>query len=159
MGNFVDEMNRLANATYTDNGAFAYKSTDNVLLDLFARIGALRNAPEEEILTLWRDARAADKELADNMVLYARNIRGGGCGERRVGRILLKELAKIDPSKVIRNFDTVVDCGRWDDLFCFIDTPVEDEMWQYVKEQLMKDVENMRENLKELGEIENAGIK
>lgn len=141
---FVDEMNRLANTTYTENGARAYKSTENVLLDLFARIGALRSADREEILNLWRDARAADKELADNMVLYARNIRGGGCGEKRVGRILLKELAKIDPAKVIRNFDTIVDCGRWDDLFEFIDTPVEDDMWLYVREQILKDVDGMR---------------
>lgn len=147
MKNFVETMKDIANTTYTDNGAKAYSSTrGGTVLDLFGRIGSMRSVSDTEIVSAWQAARAEDKELADNMVLYARDIRNGGCGERRVGRILLKRLAVIDPAKVTRNFDTIVDCGRWDDLFTFIGTPVEDAMWQYVKEQLMKDVEGMRQS-------------
>ena len=144
MSNFANLMNQVANTTYTNNGAVANKSTGTSLLDLFARVGSLRGASDKEIISLWEAARNEDRELADNMILYARDIRAGGCGERRTGRILLKRLAEVDPKKVIRNFDTIVECGRWDDLFVFIGTPVEYEMWDFIKTQLTADVKNMK---------------
>ena len=144
MSNFANLMNEIANTTCTTNGAVANKSTGTSLLDLFARVGSLRDASDKEIISLWEAARNEDRELADNMILYARDIRAGGCGERRTGRILLKRLAELDPKKVIRNFDTIVECGRWDDLFTFIGTSVEYEMWNFIKTQLTEDVKNMK---------------
>lgn len=146
MSNFTEMFRRYADMTTTENGGTAVDNLSNPLLELFARLGGLRKTDEREIISDWKAARHYDKELADNLVLYARNIRDGGLGERRVGRILLKELAKEDPSKVSRNFQTIVDTGRWDDLFVFEGTEVESEMWQFIKEQLTSDVEDMKAN-------------
>lgn len=143
---FIDTFSNVADMTVTDNGAAAYKNSGNgFLLDLFAVIGALRERDERDISSMWKKARNADKNLADSLILYARSIKEG-CGERRTGRILLKELAFLDPKKVERNFETIVNCGRWDDLWILIDTPVEDAMWAFVQEQLKKDVVAMKDN-------------
>lgn len=144
---FTDTFKKNANIKETENGGRAFSSTNGgALLDLFSMIGGKRKAPAEELEKLWLAARVEDKELADNLILYVRNIRDGGCGERRIGRILLKSLAEIDPCKVIRNFQTIVDCGRWDDLYIFENTPVEKEMWNFIEQQLRSDVYNMKNN-------------
>lgn len=130
--NFVDSFKKNSNLTTTENGAVVYSTTNSSVLNLFARLGGLRDKSKEEILNLYHSARVENSELADNMILYARNIRQGGLGERRIGRILLNELAKIDPNKVINNFDTIVKCGRWDDLLCLIGTPVESKMLTFI---------------------------
>ena len=137
---FSDTFRNAANRTYTENGALAHKTTGNKVLDLFARIGGMRNESEQEIINAFDAARNEDKELADNMVLYARNVRDGGIGERRIGRILIRHLAAIDPAKVERNFDTIVNAGRWDDLFILEGTTIENEMMDFVKKQFLQDV-------------------
>lgn len=143
MSNFANLFGRISDTTLTENGGLAYSTTSNALLDLFATIGAMRWRDVSDVITMWHEARQVDRELADNLVLYTRNIREGGLGERKIARALLKELATLDPKKVIRNFDKIVDAGRWDDLFCFIDTPAEGHMWQYLEAQLRKDIEDM----------------
>lgn len=143
---FTDLFKIEANSTLTENGGKAVKTTGSDLLNLFATIGGKRNAKESEIEKDYLAARCEDKELADNLILWCRDIRNGGCGERRVGRIMLRSLAEIDPSKVIRNFQTIVDAGRWDDLYCFIGTPVESEMWNFIKTQFFKDMVDYRNN-------------
>lgn len=145
MSNFANLFNRISDTTYTENGNVAWSTTRNALLDLFAGIGGMRQRDENDILAMWKAAREEDKELSDNLILYTRNVRNG-LGERHIGRILLKELAKTDPNKVIRNFDTIVNAGRWDDLFEFIGTPVEGHMWQFIEKQLRQDIENMTLN-------------
>lgn len=143
---FVDNLKAEANITYSENGGKVVSTTNSALLDLFANIGGMRNRNSNDIISMWRAARLEDKELADNLILYTRGIRNGGIGERRIGRLLLGELARIDPTKVIRNFQTIVDAGRWDDLFVFIGTPVENEMWSFIHEQFLKDIEFIAEN-------------
>ena len=46
----LDFLKKEANKTFTENGAVTYVSTKSDCLDLFATIGALRNAPEEMII-------------------------------------------------------------------------------------------------------------
>ena len=46
----LDELKQAANLTATENGAVTYASTGSDCLDLFATIGALRNAEGGEIL-------------------------------------------------------------------------------------------------------------
>lgn len=138
--NFSEAFKIAANQTVTENGGKCFSSTGSDLLNLFSIVGGLRSASEDKIIEMYQTARNEDKELADNFVLYARNIREDGCGERRVGRILLKTLAKLDPQKIIRNFDVIVKNGRWDDLFCLFDTPCEDKMMIYCLKQLTEDI-------------------
>lgn len=134
------------NGTLTQNGAAVYNTTGSRVLDLFARIGGLRNTNRTEIERLYLAARAEDKELADNMILYARNIREGGIGERNIGRILIKTLALKDPAKVRRNLDTIVAAGRWDDLFVLEGTEVWTDALEFIKAQFRKDILDMGSN-------------
>ena len=137
---FVDEFKNASLLKTTENGGVAYSKLDNDLLSFFAIVGAMRNRSEKDIIDMYMAARNEDKELADKIILYARDIRGGGLGERRVGRILLKELAKLDPKKVIRNFETFVEVGRFDDLYSLVDTPCENEMWEFMHRTLIADL-------------------
>lgn len=126
------------NITESENGGKVVKSTKSPLLDFFSSVGSLRNESEDKIINRYLTAREENQELTDNCVLYCRSVRDG-LGERRTGRILLKKLAFLDSDKVIANFKTIVKTGRWDDLFCFFDTPIEDNMIQYIYKQFMVD--------------------
>lgn len=147
MSNFANVCKAMANETYTENGAIAYRSTGGgALLDFYAKIGGMRNRDAEAIRESWRFARLENEELADNLILYARDIRNAGLGERRIGRILLKELVRLNPEKVKRNFDTIVNVGRYDDLFELLDTSIGDDVIRFVVAQLMKDIEGVAAN-------------
>lgn len=141
--NFADSMRNAANYTTTENGAAVFKTTGNAVLDLFARVGGMRKADAHEVEAAWLRARDYDKELADNLILYTRDIRNGGIGERRLGQIMLKLLALKDPAKVARNLDTIVSAGRWDDLFVLQGTKVETEMMEFIRTQFRQDIVNM----------------
>jgi len=143
MSNFANSFRGNTNVTSTENGAKVYSSTGNAVLNLFARIGGMRSASEAELNRMYLDARNTDKELADNMILYARDIRNGGIGERKIARTLLKTLALKDPAKVGRNFDTIVTAGRWDDLFVLEGTSLETQAFDYMKTQFRKDIVDM----------------
>lgn len=140
---FIDIFDNKTAEVKTENGARAWSTTNSKVLDFFAAIGGMRERDEEDIIELYRAARDEDKELADKVILWVGSIRNGQ-GERRIRRILLKELANIDPNKVNRNLQTFVDAGRWDDLFVLFDTPCEDEMITFIKKQLASDIENLK---------------
>ena len=46
----LESIKKEANRTYTENGAATYATTCSDCLDLFATVGALRSAEEQEIL-------------------------------------------------------------------------------------------------------------
>lgn len=140
--NFTDILNVKSTEDETENGARCWNTTGSKVLDFFAIIGGMREANEGEIVRLYHEARKEDKELADKIILWVGSIREGQ-GERRIRRILMKELAKVDPNKAARNFDTFVDYFRFDDLYAFEDTPIEKEMWSYLNEKLVADVKAM----------------
>lgn len=143
---FVNGFDKMASVKSTENGAYAYDSTGGgALLDFFAVVGGMRKRDEADIVKMYHAARNEDKELADKIVLYARDVRGVGLGERRIGRILLKALAYADHAKVERNFQTFVMNGRFDDLYALEGTPAETAMWQFMKDTLLKDAKAMKE--------------
>ena len=65
------------------------------------------------------------------MSFYARNIRGG-LGERRTPKVIWKYLAETRPEIVRKNIEFIPAFGRWDDLFVFEGTPVENDMWNLI---------------------------
>ena len=139
----MDLLRKETNKTETENGAVTYKSTMSDCLDLFATIGALRNAPEEDIISRFLRAYTEDSDIAMKMLFFARDIRGG-LGERRVFRIILKYLALNEPESVIKNIEHVAEYGRFDDLLSLIDTPVENDVISYIKMTLDHDMELIR---------------
>lgn len=128
-------MNRLlqglGNVTHTENGDLAYKSTLNACYDFFAFGGAMRNNSADEITQLFSRAYKEDKVLAVVCLCYLRNCRGGQ-GERRLFRECLKWLAENDPTMASTVMTFVPQYGRVDDLYCFVDTPLEDKMFDYM---------------------------
>lgn len=135
-----------SNKTLTENGAATLKTTQSDCLDLFATIGALRRANEQEIIARFIRAFAENKDIAVKSLFFARDVRGG-LGERKVFRVILKWLASNSPETVRKNLTYIAEYGRFDDLLSLFGTPIEKDMLSYVKSQLEKDME----------ELENGG--
>ena len=145
--NFAQAIKNETKWTRTENGAVALKTTDDALLDLFGTIGALRDADEARITSLFEEAYQANPLYATKILFYARDIRGDeetqGLGERRVFRIILKYCALHHPEAIRPNLDLIGVYGRYDDLYELIGTPLEDDMWTAMKKQFEEDLENM----------------
>ena len=60
----LKELKQEANLTYTENGAVTNRSTGRDCLDLFATVGALRRATEEDIVTSFLRAYTENADLA-----------------------------------------------------------------------------------------------
>jgi hypothetical protein len=125
--------------TYTENGQLARSSTGSSLLDLYGTVGSLRTRPTD-VTGMFVSAFAEDALLATKLSFYARNIRGG-LGERRVSRYMYRWLAMNQPEIMVKNIHLVPVFGRWDDVYSFVGTPIETEVWQFVGENLTSDVE------------------
>ena len=138
----LEMLKKEANITYTENGAVTNVSTGSECLDLFARIGALRSASDEDITDIFLRAYAENADLAVKTLFFARDIRGG-LGERRVFRVILKWLADNEPETCRKNLCFVSEFGRYDDLLCLFGTACEQDMMDVIREQLKKDQEAM----------------
>lgn len=139
---FLNALTEEANYTRTENDAVALKSTNSALVDLFGQIGAMRKRNEKEIEAAFIKAFNEDKLLATKMAFYARNIRGG-LGERRAARVIFRYLANLYPDIIRKNIQYIPLFGRYDDLYEFVGTPVEEDMWQLIREQWQLDIQNM----------------
>ena len=141
---FNEVMSVVSNQKLTENGAIAYSTLNNPLLDLFAQAGALRPRLETEVEDKFEAAFNTDRGLALKMLFYIGNIRGG-LGERRTFRTCLKWLARNYPQYLDPNLENIPKFNRWDSVFELIGTPVESEVVEMVKCQLISDVKAMNE--------------
>ncbi len=135
--------------TLTENGALTNSSTNSALLDFFALAGAMRSRPEADITALFEKAYYADRANALKCAFYFRDARGGQ-GERKVFRAILKWLALHDPELAKANLKNIPFFGRWDDVFAFVDTALENDAFQLLHNQLFEDQLNMRKAQLEL---------
>lgn len=124
MNQLVNAMQKQANKTTTENGAKAYKSTKNAVLDLFSSWGGMRG---KDILPLLRNAIDDDLNLTLRCLLWGRDIRGGA-GERDLFRNSLSHLAMCGFPTISRLLPKIPEIGRWDDLFVLFNT----KYWQEV---------------------------
>lgn len=138
----LNELKKEANRTLTENGAATLRTSGSECLDLFATIGALRSAEEEEIVRRFLRAFAEDRTIAMKLLFYGRDIRGG-LGERRIFRILLNWLAKEYPDTVRKNLVLISEYGRWDDVLVLLDTPCEGDAMNLITRQLKEDQKAM----------------
>lgn len=137
--NFLNALKTETNYTYTGNHALVYKSTMNAVYDMFARCGAMRRASNDDCVLLFKMAYEENPELALKCLFWARAIRQGA-GERRFFRVCYHWLAQVDPDAAARNIEFVGELGRYDDLYCLIDTPCEQAMWDFIKNTLANDI-------------------
>ena len=135
----LEVLKKTANRTYTENGAVAHRTSGKDCLDLFAAIGALRRADDQNICSRFLKAYAENPDLAMKILFYARDVRGG-LGERRVFRSILAWLASNEKSSVVRNLPYIAEYGRWDDVLVLLKTPCRKEALALLEEQFREDL-------------------
>ena len=79
--------------------------------------------------------------MAMKWLFYARDVRGG-LGERRLFRACMVPLAKEFPEYVTPVVALIPEYGRWDDMWCLLDTPVRGIVLECVAAQLSADIED-----------------
>ena len=143
--NFAEALGNDARHTYTENGATAINSTGSGLLDFFGSAGSLRTADNARMERLFAEALKDNKLLAAKSLFYVRDVREG-LGERKTFRVLLRYAAMNHPEMVKPNIALIGEYGRFDDLYELVGTPLESDMWAYVKQQIAADTEAMKAN-------------
>lgn len=149
MGNFMENvkdtmLNGESNVSVTENGAAGYRTTGRSLLDLNFAVASLRNATVDDIAKRFTKAFFEDKVTAMKWLFFARDVRGG-LGERRMFRAVMVPMAKRYPEYITPVLSLVPEYGRWDDLWCLLDTPVGDKVIELVGMQLHEDIRNQTE--------------
>ena len=139
----LNALKKESNRIFTENGAATNVSTYSDCLDLFATVGALRKASEQEILDRFIRAYTEDRDAAMKIIFFARDIRGG-LGERRVFRTVMTYLAAQEPDSVKKNIEYFGEYGRYDDLLSLMGTPCEKDMLAYVAKQFAADMEALK---------------
>ncbi len=145
--NFAEAMRQEHKWTKTENGAVALNTSGDALLDFFGTVGALREAPDTRVTTLFEEAYKEDPAIATKILFYARDIRGDGettgLGERKTFRTILRYCAYHHPEAVRPNLDLVGAYGRYDDLYELVGTPLEDDAFKAMRKQFDEDLDNM----------------
>lgn len=86
-----------------------------------------------------------NEELGLRTLFFIRDPKG--LGRRREFRILINHLAILQKDLVIHNLHNITKYGRFDDLYSLMDTPVETNVFNYFKEQLIKDSKSTHPSL------------
>jgi len=129
----------------TENGQPALNTTYDKCLDLFSTIGALRHRSAKEVEYLISNAYNEDPLTTIKILFYARDIEQG-LGERDTFRIGLKYIANFHTSDIFVNLGNIVKFGRFDDLYCLVDTPAEKAAFGFMTKVFKEDLENMLKN-------------
>ena len=141
---FMDQLRNEMNdeKQLTENGAVGYRTTGKELLDLNFAVASLRKASDMDIINKFIRAYFEDKVTAVKWLFYARDAREG-LGERRLFRVVMEEFANQEPKAAKELLKLVPEYGRWDDLWCLLDTDLVDDVVAVVKAQLAEDFDNM----------------
>ena len=142
MSELLNALKDATNYTRTENGALTHKTTKSDLLDMFAMGAAMRKRSDADVVLMFKKAFEENAELATKMLFYIRDVRGGQ-GERRFFRVILKWAANQPTmvNTIRKNIKYIPEFGRWDDLYSLCDTPLEAEMFAFMKEQFMLDLD------------------
>ena len=142
MNTLLNGMKQATNFTLTENGGITHKTTNSDLLDMFAMGAAMRNRSDEDVILMFQKAYAENPELAMKMLFYIRDVRGGQ-GERRFFRVVIRYMAgnKMMRESIRKNIENIAEYGRWDDLYALCDTPLEQDVFAFIKKQLALDLE------------------
>lgn len=138
---FMEKLEEATNIAYTENGAAAYETSLNNLVDFLASGGATRQWGDADINHMVRKAFSENLMMATKLLFYFRDIREGQ-GERRLFTTAIRMLAYEYPDLAVGTISFIPQYGRFDDLYAFVGTPVEEEMWLFVNWQLLKDAKN-----------------
>ena len=132
------------NYSVTENGALGYRTTGHELLDLNFQVSSLRHVSADEIVNRFKRAFFEDKILAMKWLFFARDVRGG-MGERRLFRAVITDFANSNPEYITPLLFLIPEYGRYDDLWCLLDTRLSKRVISLVADQLNDDIRNERE--------------
>lgn len=135
----LNHLKNEANIAYTENGAVTNASTMSDCLDLFATIGAMRAADDQEIIRRFIRAYAENADIAMKILFFGRDARGG-LGERRVFRVILNWLAENRAESLRKNIELIPEFGRYDDLVSLLGTACENDALRVIRKQMESDL-------------------
>ncbi|PJF39445.1 MAG: DUF2828 domain-containing protein, partial [Phototrophicales bacterium] len=127
------------NESHTLNGGLTNASSLNDAYDLFVLSGSGKQSPQTLINLMHK---IDDADLAP-LVAYARDIKHGQ-GQRYNFRVMLQYLGNERPELAKKFFNAIPEIGRWDDMYSFVGTKVEDDMFAFMREQFARDYEAMQ---------------
>lgn len=130
----------------TENGALGYATSGKALLDMNFKTSSMRNMTNSDILALFHEAMAEDPKMTIKWLFFLRD-REQGMGERKSFRIMLKDLCEDRPNLVMKLIPLVPYYGRWDDLWCLLDSDnakVFNALIDIVGDQLSADIQSMK---------------
>lgn len=146
MSNFMSAVKGTLNNEYnysmTENGALGYRTTGKELLDLNFAVASLRRASPQEIEDRFTKVFFEDKITAMKWLFFARDVRGG-LGERRLFRVILADMARTNPEYIVPLLELVPEYGRYDDLWCLLDTKLQNNVLDIISKQLREDIQNL----------------
>lgn len=134
--NLLEGMLQNSTITNTKGGQY-YASTYNQNLDLFSGIN--RYTDKENAILKFRNAYNEDKVLATANLMYILDIREGK-GERKLFKILFKELCNLDKDMAKTVLNQIGNLGRWDYILEGLDTPIEKDVLELISDQINKDI-------------------
>jgi len=139
-GNFWNKEGEAKPNALTENSREAYKSTKFNLLDIFYKIGNMRDV-DDAFMEKVRLAYREDKEGLLAVLLWARDCRQGA-GRRNVPRIVLRhwfENGNLLNSEASQIMNKLVELGRWDDVWAVaLDTKYERMIGTMVRNALTR---------------------
>ena len=152
MSIFVDALKKeadqaLPNVSVTENGAIGKATTGKALLDINFALSSMRNMSDNEIWNKFLLAYNEDPFIAILWLFFARDVREG-CGERRVFRVIFKQLCYENDTVAMKLLPLVPFYGRWDDLtdvfFGEVPCKIREEVLDIIRDQLEQDLDNAR---------------
>lgn len=113
------------------------------MLDFNFKVASYRNKSEDEIVKDFDKVFYEDKLTAMKFLFFIRD-REEGLGERRLFRVIIKQMAQTEPEIIKAVLPLVAEYGRYDDLLELFDTPFEKVVIELFKEQIDSDATNFR---------------
>ena len=137
-----DELN--TRKSVTTNGAIAYETSGEDLLDFNFSVTAMRNKTKEEITKRFKKIFLEYKLTALKDLFYIGDIRGG-LGERKIFRAGVDYLANNQPKIAYAIMDLIPYYNRWDSILEFLDYEnTRNKAVEMIKKQLKRDKEYMK---------------
>lgn len=135
----LEQQNKLR-MTKTENGADAYATSGEQLVDFNFSISAMRSADPNEIIAKYIKAYSEDALSAVLDMFYIGDIRHG-LGERRIFRSCLEFICASHPDIAKAVLPLIPEYSRWDSVLVYLKYPqTRNVVARFIKHQLLEDM-------------------
>lgn len=134
--NLLDGMKK-NNTILNTKGSSYYATSYDYNLDVFSMLTRFNS--QKSIIDMFNKALTEDEDLALANLLYILDIRGGK-GERLLFKTIYEDLCQKHPTQALRILPFISELGRYDYILVGINTPIEKETINLIKNQLEQDI-------------------